>query len=115
MSSPTQQRGYAAERRALRYLKKNGLRLICRQYQCRWGEIDLIMRDQGYLVFIEVRYRQHHDFGTALDTITLAKQHRIIKTAQFYLQQQQLYNQIDCRFDTIGINQQQIEWCQNAF
>lgn len=111
----TNSQGVKSEQQALAYLKKQGLALICQNYYCRFGEIDLIMLDQETLVFIEVRYRKNSDFGGALASITKRKQDKIIKTAKHYLTQ--LENEPYCRFDAIAIDQKSTtpEWIQNAF
>jgi len=107
--------GVKSEKRALAYLQEQGLSLLCQNYYCRFGEIDLIMLDQDTLVFIEVRYRKNSDFGGALASISKRKQGRIIKTAKHYLAQ--FENEPYCRFDAIAIDQQCTipEWIQNAF
>ena len=107
--------GVKSENLALAYLQAQGLSLICQNYYCRFGEIDLIMQDQDTLVFVEVRYRKNNDFGGALASITKQKQNKIIKTAKHYLAQ--LENEPYCRFDAIAISQQSTipQWIQNAF
>ena len=112
---PTNSLGAKAERDALIYLQKQGLSLICQNYYCRFGEIDIIMHDQDTLVFIEVRYRKNNNFGGALASITKRKQDKIIKTARHYLAQ--LDDIPYCRFDVIAIEQQSNDplWIENAF
>ncbi len=112
---PSNSQGVKSEKQALAYLQQQGLSLICRNYYCRFGEIDLIMRDQDTLVFIEVRYRKNSDFGGAFASITKRKQDKIIKTAKHYLAQ--LDNEPYCRFDAIAIDPQADtpQWIQNAF
>ncbi|MEG3753285.1 YraN family protein [Psychromonas arctica] len=108
-------RGVQAEQQALVFLQKQGLLLICQNFYCRFGEIDLIMSDQGTLVFIEVRYRKNQDFGGATASITPQKQRKLIKTAKHYLSQ--LDDEPYCRFDVIAISESTIEpqWIQDAF
>ena len=73
------------------------------------------MSDQDVLVFIEVRYRKQINFGHPLETISSFKQQRLLKTALYYLEKQQLYESISYRFDAIGITQnRQITWIKNA-
>ncbi|WP_019614998.1 YraN family protein [Psychromonas ossibalaenae] len=112
---PSNSRGVIAEKAALAYLQSQGLTLICRNYYCRFGEIDLIMADQDTLVFIEVRYRKNSDFGGAFASITKSKQNKIIKTAKHYLTQ--LDNEPYCRFDAVAVDAQceQPHWLQDAF
>ena len=112
---PINSQGAKSEKQALTYLQKQGLSLICQNYYCRFGEIDLIMQEQDTLVFIEVRYRKNSDFGGALASITKRKQDKITKTAKHYLAQ--LEDEPYCRFDAIAIDQQSDtpQWIQNAF
>ena len=69
--------GKQAENRAERFLLTKGLQLICRNYRCRWGEIDLIMKDKDELVFVEVRFRKYNAYGGALESIDYFKQKRL--------------------------------------
>lgn len=115
----TQQVGQAAEEMACDYLQKQGLQLLTRNYRCRLGEVDLIMRDGVALVFVEVRYRNSMAFGGGLYSITINKQNKLLRTARYYLQQKRLTDTIACRFDVIAITSQlgklTIEWIRNAF
>jgi putative endonuclease len=117
--SSTQQTGQAAETLACNHLEKNGLRLVTRNYRCRMGEIDLIMQDKTHLVFIEVRFRSRIDYGSGSESVTHAKQVKLLRTAHYYLQQQGLTEKQACRFDVVAITQDQhnptIEWIKNAF
>ena len=107
--------GVKYEQHALAFLKQQGLLLICQNFYCRFGEIDLIMSDQETLVFIEVRYRKNQDYGGAEASITRQKQRKIIKTAKHYLSQ--LESEPYCRFDVVAIseNKEQPQWIQDAF
>jgi len=77
--------GQKAEQEALNFLKQQGLKLITQNYYCRQGEIDLVMSDQQTLVFIEVRYRKSHHYGSSAESVTINKQKKIIHTAVLYL------------------------------
>ncbi len=98
------------------YLRTQGLRLVTRNWRCRWGEIDLIMQQDETLIFVEVRYRKNADFGGAVESITPKKQQKIRTTALHYMQTHKSNN---ARFDVIAITgdgpMQQFEWLQNAF
>lgn len=110
------QSGKQAEQLACDYLQRQGLTLVTRNFHCRRGEIDLIMLDGQTLVFIEVRYRRNAYHGSALESITKAKQSRIITTAQHYLMQSG--SQHNCRFDAVAITAEQpdqIVWIRDAF
>jgi len=106
--------GAAAEKLALEYLQRNGLQLIESNFKCRFGEIDLILNDGSTLVFVEVRLRSSQRFGGAAASVTSAKQGRITRAAQIYLQQQN--REMACRFDVVVLDgEHRIEWIKNAF
>lgn len=110
--------GNRAENLALKYLKRAGLKLVERNFSCRVGELDLIMRDGDYLVFTEVRYRKDLDFGGALESIDQRKQQKLRRAAQTYLQKHKL-NDCPCRFDILCLTGSVIkphyQWIKNAF
>lgn len=108
--------GASAEDIACSYLRDSGLSLVARNYRCRRGEIDLIMRDREDLVFIEVRYRRHDAFGSAAETVSPVKRARIAAAAAHYLQRQPV--EPPCRFDVVAIGGEaphRIEWIPDAF
>ncbi|WP_079253935.1 YraN family protein [Endozoicomonas arenosclerae] len=117
--------GATAENRALNYFKARGMKLINRNYACKAGEIDLIMLDKNVLVFIEVRLRSSSRFGSAADSITPAKQHKLRKAAQHFLVSHPEHQQRFCRFDALLFKnssgqpdanpEKPIEWLQNIF
>ncbi|MFK8030261.1 MAG: YraN family protein [Gammaproteobacteria bacterium] len=109
--------GARAETAAARYLEDKGLELIGHNYNCRFGEIDLIMRDQLHLAFIEVRYRSSNRFGGAIASVERHKQKRLIRTAQHYLAFEAKDANTRCRFDVVAVTTAHfdIQWVQNAF
>lgn len=113
--------GEQLETVALRYLEANGLTLICRNFQCKLGEIDLVMREAQMLVFIEVRYRRSERFGSAVETVDRRKQRKLVRTAQLYLNLQRIAQRTPCRFDILGITltgptrEYRFDWIPNAF
>lgn len=117
--SPTQRKGLQFEKLALDYLRKQGLKDQCRNYHCRFGEIDLILLDRQTLVFAEVRFRRSEEFGLAAETVDWRKQQKLIKCAQCYLLQHSLYDKCDTRFDILSVSTAQgttsIRWLKNAF
>jgi putative endonuclease len=107
-------RGKSAEDQAHDFLFGQGLKLACRNYRCKQGELDLVMRDQQTLVIVEVRYRKSNTYGSALESITASKQARIIAATQHYLSTQKL----DCplRFDVVAMSGNgEINWIKDAF
>lgn len=106
-------RGADAEELAAQHLKRQGLSLLARNWRCRHGEIDLIMRDGAALVFVEVRARQRADYGGAAESITAAKRGRLQRSAEAYLAQTP--HRGPCRFDAVLIDADRVTWLRNAF
>lgn len=109
--------GQQIEILASEHLKRHGLKLIERNYQCSLGEIDLIMRDKDTLVFIEVRHRKNTAYGDGIQSITVTKQRKLIRTAVAYLQRNNLTDKVACRFDVVATSKShaQLVWIKNAF
>lgn len=107
--------GKLAEDRAAVFLQRQGLELVERNYQCRFGEIDLILRDRGVLVFAEVRSRGNQRFGGAAASITPSKRHKLTMAARHYLSGKT--SPPPCRFDAVLIAGEEapIEWLKNIF
>lgn len=107
--------GRDAEQLAASFLQQQNLVLLEQNYRCRFGEIDLVMRDGQTLVFVEVRMRASENFGGAAASISSSKQKKLIYTAHHYLGG--LTNEPSCRFDAILISgtDHRIDWIKNAF
>jgi putative endonuclease len=105
--------GTAAESRAALHLERLGYRIVHRNYRIRGGEIDLIALDRATLCFIEVRSRADTFHGRAEETITPAKQRRLILAAQHYLAGHP--HSGPCRFDVIAINGPGLTLIPDAF
>jgi len=107
--------GRDAEQRAEEWLSRSGLQLVKRNYRCRGGEIDLIMRDGEHLVFVEVRYRRNDTFGGALASVDARKRQRLVFAASHYLQRHPWSG--PCRFDVVGFCEQRRapDWIRHAF
>lgn len=111
--------GIAAEEIAARYLSRQGLEVVSRNFRVRGGEIDLICEEGRTLVFVEVRLRSNSSFGGAAASITLRKQQRIILATQHWLSQHgDAFAKRDCRFDCVvmdALEESRIEWIRDAF
>ena len=106
--------GRDAETRAEAMLKRAGLKTVTRNFRCRGGEIDLVMRDGEHLVFVEVRYRSHSDFGGAAGSIGTKKQRRVILAAGHFLQSSRWSG--PCRFDVVAFEHgHDGHWIRDAF
>lgn len=110
--------GNHGENTAVRYLAARGFEILARNFYTRYGEIDIICRKDGTLVFVEVKTRKSLTFGTAEESITRKKIEHLRKAASIYLQQQGTYY-ADIRFDVVTIqlmdNNMSINHIKNAF
>lgn len=108
-------RGTEAEAIAAAFLEDRGMQVIARNYRCRLGEIDLVMRDGPATVFVEVRSRASAAFGGAAASITAAKRARLLRAARHYISRLRVTPQ--CRFDALLIegDPPRIEWLRDAF
>ena len=112
--SDVQLRGDRAEALAAKFLERQGLQVVERNYRCRHGEIDLVARDGATLVFVEVRLRSNAAFGNAADSITTAKQRRLAAAAALYLAAGRADQA--CRFDAVLLDRldaSRVEWLRN--
>lgn len=111
------QTGARYEELAAEYLENRGLFILEKNYRCRQGEIDLIARDDEYLVFVEVKYRRGEEKGISLEAVDGRKQKRICKAARYYLACSVGNMDISCRFDVVGIDgkEEKVSWIKNAF
>ena len=106
-------RGRQAEALAAAFLEARGLRVIARNWRCRLGEIDLIARERGTLVFVEVRSRASRSHGGAAESITAQKRRRLLAAAHLYLRESGL--DTPCRFDALLLEADgHLEWLRDA-
>lgn len=112
--------GSNAENLALQFLQQKGLTPVQRNFQCRLGELDLIMRDHDCLVVVEVRYRSNRSPVSAGRSVDRRKQQKLIRTAALFLAWNQRFANCPLRFDVVGIDADahhaiSIEWIRDAF
>ena len=118
------QTGARWEKTAESFLRSHGLKLLQRNFSSRFGEIDLIMRQGDALVFVEVRFRKHVQYGTGAESVDYRKQQKLLKCAEYFLQRNTKYNQYPCRIDVVSIGLKKpnatedstptIDWIPNA-
>jgi putative endonuclease len=110
--------GAAHEEAAAQYLVDAGLSVVERNFSCRYGELDLILRDRDTVVFTEVRYRSNRDFGGAMASVDARKQRKLTAAARWYLQQHPRLAREPCRFDVVavsGVGPYTVDWLRDAF
>jgi len=107
------------EEAALGHLQQQGLKLVARNFSCRHGEIDLIMRHREDLVFVEVRFRVADAHGDGTFSVGPAKRVKLTRAASVYLQRHPALSALPCRFDVIGCSgtlaTPAFDWTRAAF
>ncbi|MDA0692186.1 MAG: YraN family protein [Nitrospinae bacterium] len=94
--------GKKGEQAAASFLKKQGYRILKKNFSVSIGEIDLIAEHKDVLVFIEVKSRTDHSFGHPSMAVTRAKQKKIVQTAQVFLMKHPIKGR-QVRFDVVSI------------
>ncbi len=111
--------GRQAEKLALDHLKRQGLKEVARNFRCRMGEVDLVMMHGDCLVFAEVRFRNQNSYASAVASVDLHKQRKIIRTAAAFLGHHPQYSGCSVRFDVVGLDQSgdqsSLRWIRDAF
>ena len=112
--------GDDAENLAFRYLKQRGLIPVHRNFACRLGELDLVMRDESCLIIVEVRFRSHRSFVPAELTVDRRKQSKIVRTAAMFLAWNERFASMPLRFDVVAIDadvhgETTLKWIRDAF
>lgn len=111
--SDTRKLGLEKEKEALKFLKKNGYKILETNYTTPFGEIDIIAKDKKDIVFIEVKYRQSSYSGTPQEAVNQKKQKKIIKSAILYIKRNDIKDNI--RFDIVALSPQKTEIIKAAF
>ena len=94
--------GAWGEEMAALYLEKQGFQILARNFRCRAGEVDLIARESGTLVFVEVKTRRTAAYGLPCEAVTVEKQRHIQKVIRFYVMKNRL-EAADLRIDVVEI------------
>jgi putative endonuclease len=111
--------GACFEQHALDCLERAGLKRVERNFRTRFGELDLVMRDGDTLVFVEVRYRRHVQFGGGAASVGASKREKLARAAQGFLQAHPQLASMPCRFDVVAFDGNtdtpHCEWRRAAF
>lgn len=107
------------EEEACRFLKKNGCKIMDRNYRVRMGEIDIVARCKNTLLFVEVKTRMSSAFAQPYEAVGFRKRRSLKTAAKLYVQERNVRD-MEFRFDVISITlndalQAQLEWMQGAF
>jgi len=110
--------GDKGEELAAGFLKKNGYKIICRNYRVKLGEVDIIAEDKDVVCFIEVKTRLSNRFGLGKEAVSEAKQRKIAKVALSFLRERKALNK-KARFDVVSVDcsafKAKLDLIKNAF
>ena len=109
------QTGTEYERRAEQYLREKGYEILERNFRCAYGEIDLIARQGSGLIFVEVKSRKNRRAGLPEEAVSLLKQQKICRTADYYRVTHRIGEGTPCRFDVIAAEGEELRHYENAF
>lgn len=107
--------GAKQEEKAVLYLQEQGMKIVETNFYSKQGEIDIIGYQEGYLVFVEVKYRMSDAFGPPEGAVDVRKQKTICKVADYYRYRHNISEFHAVRYDVVAISQNQITWFRNAF
>lgn len=111
---PTIEVGATGEDRAVDHLVRKGYRIVERNYRCKVGELDVIARDGGVLVFVEVRSRRSSEYGNALDAVSWHKRRKVTRVAMAYLTARKP-RFVEARFDVVAITGNELVHIKDAW
>lgn len=110
----TRTKGNIGEDLAVKHLKKQGYKIVERNFSCHFGEVDIIATHKGYYVFVEVKSRKSADFGLPRFAVNTRKQQTIVSCAKWWLATNELMGK-PVRFDVVEIVDNAVNVIQNAF
>lgn len=114
MTLNKRQKGSIYEQKTADYLKEKGCDILEMNYRCRFGEIDVVAKDDQQLVFVEVKYRKTKHHGDPSESVTYHKKRHIIQVAKWYVMEHQLHGH-PVRFDVATFKGEQLTYYKGAF
>ena len=103
------------EQLAADFLKSNGMTILKTNFYCKMGEVDIIGKDDEYLVFVEVKYRSSRNKGSGFEAVNFNKMRKISRVADYYLYSNHYGGSTNVRFDVVVIEEGQLKHLKNAF
>ncbi len=103
------------EKLAADYLIRQGMSIIQMNFYCKMGEVDIIAKDENYLVFIEVKYRKTAAKGSAASAVGFNKMRKISRVADYYMYSHRFSSDTNVRFDVVAIEEGHLKHYKNAF
>ena len=107
--------GKEKEELAAKFLLSQGVKILERNFSCKAGEVDLIGRDRGYLVFFEVKYRKDIRCGYPQEAVSKNKRRKIILVSGYYKMLKHYNDSVPIRYDVVSFLGDKIRWDKNAF
>ncbi|MBP3372886.1 MAG: YraN family protein [Clostridia bacterium] len=107
--------GAQGEQRACEYLEQKGYSILHRNFRTPYGEIDIIAQKGQMLCFVEVKTRNSSAYGAPRLAVDKRKQQHLIAAAQVFLQQNEGFLQMPCRFDVIECMKNDLQHIPDAF
>lgn len=107
--------GKEKEELAAKFLARQGVKILEKNFSCRMGEIDLIGLDGECIVFVEVKYRTNTDYGYPQEAVSKYKRRKIVLVSGYYRMQNGLGDGTNFRFDIVSILGDKIRWDKNVF
>ncbi len=110
--------GKTGEELAVKYLKSNKYKILDKNFRCAIGELDIVAKDKGVIVFVEVKTRRSAHLAEPFESVGRKKQEKIRAVAEYYLQEKD-YAECEARFDVLSIvsdaKENRIEHIKDAF
>lgn len=107
--------GSRYEDTACSFLTEQGYIIREKNFRCKFGEIDIIGESEGYLCFIEVKYRSSNEYGFPSEAVDDRKRRKIVRTALSYMNYHRLPQDTPCRFDIVIVLNDRYSLIKNAF
>ena len=107
--------GKEKEELAADFLTSQGVKILEKNFSCKMGEIDLIGVHNGYLVFVEVKYRKDTRYGYPQESVSNNKRRKIVLVSGYYRMINHYSDNVPIRFDVVSILGEKIHWDKNAF
>ena len=120
MTQERKQLGAHGEDLAVEFLKRQGYRILQRNFKLKFGEIDIVAQESDTVCFVEVRTKTGNEMGTPFESVTPAKQRKLSKLALAYLKNQYKSIEVRARFDVVAVvsqdgREEKVEVIKNAF
>jgi len=119
MKSTNGKTGDVGENAVVKYLKRRFYRILECNFNCRWGELDIVAKRGRFLCFVEVKTRSKNSLGRPAEAVDKYKQNKIIKTAYYYLKENEDLSYLMPRFDVAEVyidnHKPRINYIDNAF